>query len=139
MLGWINKKLKMTSLKMKLGQVGCAGVYPDALLREIVDATFEMTVEMSRSPMSDAAFDFNGNWDWFIQPYLHLLIANSQVGKMRGDMTEAQVAESFTRSGMAGYYTDIHPTTEHHVAQLLGKYGFQNHISAVLPLLSPDD
>ena len=136
MLGWLNKKLKMTSLKMKLGQVGCAGVYPDALLREIVDVTFEMTSEMSRSPMSDASFDFNGNWDWFIQPYIHLLIANSQIGKMRGDMTEPQVAEALSRSGMAEYYADIHPTTEDHVSTLLGKYGFQNHISAVLPHLS---
>ena len=136
MLGWINKKLKMVLFKDALAQNGAPERYPDTLLREIVDATFEMTKGLSQVSLSGAGFDFDANWNFYLSPYIKLLSANAAMATMRRGMTDEQLCEAFAIS-MAGanQFGDVTRMTAHHVNDLLERHGLESHLSAIDPML----
>lgn len=137
MLGWLNKKLKVTFVRSGLAQHGIAGVYPDTVLRDIIDRTFFMTKGLSEISFSGPAFDFDGNWNFYLSPYIKLLYANAIAGSIRADMTDAQLSEALQiamkNNGDAFAGVDTMTADDLH-AILLG-LGLRSHLAIIRPLL----
>jgi len=93
-----------------------------------------MTKGMAQSSARSASFDFDGNWNWFLLPFIRLLFTNWLMIQGRGSRTDAQVREVLARFGQH-HYADIDPLSAEFLSRLLIQYGFQNHIEAIMPLL----
>jgi hypothetical protein len=137
-LGWVNKKLKITMVRNLLAQHGCAGVYPDAVLRDIVDRTFEMTKLLMEDSFSGLAFDFDGNWNFYLSPYIKLLTLNALVEYESAQLGPDQLAECVRMTILRNpnAVADVDSFSVNDMEGILRRNGCFNHMGAVWELVS---
>ena len=137
MLGWLNKKLKVTHIRSGLAQHGIVGIYPDTMLRDIVDRTFYMTKCLSESSFSGLAFDFDGNWNFYLSPYIKLLYANAMASSIMENTTDAILSEALQIAMRNNIHAlaGIDTMTADDLHAVLLKHGQSSHLTAIRPLL----
>jgi len=136
MIGWLNKKLKMIRVKQLLVHQGAGGVYPDALIRQIVNETFYATMCLMKESISGMKFDVMGNWDFYLSPYLKLLTLNAFLEHMQGRVTQAQLFDALrlavarTPEGL----TDVDTFSTDHIDLILKSHSQPSHMNMIREL-----
>ncbi|WP_293942042.1 hypothetical protein [Sphingomonas sp.] len=137
MLGWLNKKLKVWHVRSALAQYGIVDVYPDTVLRDIIEETFFVTKCLSESSFSGSAFDFDGNWNFYLSPFIKLLYANAIVSSIIANTTDAILSEALKKAlkNNADAFAGVDTSTADNLHAVLLKHGLRSHITEIRPLL----